>query len=78
MTNANDYPMYIDRRDAAVVEQLEEGVEYGVGYIERLYKVRTDIRQDSTAKERKNNLVQSPAFTNVGIGRFIYTGANEE
>jgi len=74
MTDASNYPMYIDRRDAAVVEQLTEGAEYGVTHIKRLYKIHTDIRQDSTAKQRKDNLVKSPAFTNTGIGRFIFTG----
>jgi len=74
----NEYPMYIDRRDAAVVEQLDVGSEYRVKHIKRLYKIHTDIRQESTAKQRKNNLVKSPAFENVGIGRFIFNGVGSE
>lgn len=74
---SEDYPMYIDRRDAAVIEQLEVGKVYGVTRIKKLYKHRTDIRQESTAKERKNNLVNSPAFENTGIGWFRYVGVED-
>lgn len=75
---SDDYPMYIDRRDEAVVEQLEVGKVYGVTRIKKLYKQRTDIRQESTAKERKNNLVNSPAFENTGIGWFRYVGVEDD
>jgi DNA-dependent RNA polymerase auxiliary subunit epsilon len=73
-----EYPAYIDRRDAAVVEQLSEGQEYNVQYITSLYKTYTDIRKERTAKQRKKNLVQSPAFECVGIGRFVYTGVDQQ
>lgn len=66
--------MYLDARDEAVVEQLEEGAVYGVTKITNLYIAYTDITQERTAKERKNALMQTPAFENVAIGRFRYVG----
>jgi len=67
-------PPYIDRRDAAVIEALIEGEVYSVTQITRLYKLRTDIRNDKTAKNRKDTLVATPAFENVDIGFFRYVG----
>lgn len=78
MTDANDYPMYIDKRDAAVIEQLEKGDLVRVKTIRRYYKRYTDIRQDKTAKERKNALVDTPAFENVSIGVFRFLGVDTE
>lgn len=71
---SESYPMYIDRRDAPVVDQLEVGEAYGVTYIKGLYKTHTDISQDSTAEQRKNNLVNSPCFEYVRIGVFRFVG----
>jgi len=72
-----DYPAYIDRRDAEIVKRLEEGTAYGAGQIQHAYKSYTDIRQDKTAKERQKELFKSPAFEKVRIGVFRYVGLNE-
>lgn len=79
MTDANDYPIYIDRRDAAVVKQLEKNKVYGAAHIERLYKQHTDIRQNSTSKQRKNNLFESPCMKYTGTpGNFEFVGFEDE
>lgn len=74
----SDTPAYIDRRDEKVVEALIPGEVYSVRQITKLYKLRTDIRRDNTAKERKNTLVQTPAFENVAIGKFRYLGVGAD
>ena len=71
---SSSHPMYIDRRDAPVVDQLEEGEEYGVTYIKNLYLTHTDITREDTAVQRKNNLVNTPCFENTGIGVFRFVG----
>lgn len=78
MTDANDYPAYIDRRDAAVIEQLTEGETYRVNEIKELYKTHTDIRREATARERKKTLLQSPCFECESVGWFTYTGTGSE
>ncbi len=74
---SESYPMYIDRRDAPVVDQLEKGEQYGVTYIKNLYLTYTDITREDTAVQRKNNLVNSPCFENVGIGVFRFVGFDQ-
>lgn len=74
----SETPMYVDARDEQVIEQLEEGTVYGVTHLKNLYLGRTDIRQEGTAKRRKNSLVKSPAFENVGIGKFRYLGIDKD
>lgn len=76
MTDATDYPTYIDRRDAPVVNQLTSGEVYDVRTLARLYKRHTDIRRDTTAKDRKRALCESPCMENVAIGKFRYTGVD--
>jgi hypothetical protein len=71
-------PPYIDRRDEAVIEALIPGEVYSVRQITKLYKQRTDIRNDNTAKNRKSTLVNTPAFENVDIGRFRYLGVGAD
>jgi len=73
-----DYPPYIDRRDEEVVKRLEVGEQYGVTLIKDAYKRFTDIRQDRTAKQRKDNLVNSPCFENTGIGVFRFVGFDDD
>lgn len=70
----DETPAYIDRRDKAVIEALIPGEVYSVTQITKLYKLRTDIRNDRTAKDRKNTLIDTPAFENVDIGVFRYLG----
>lgn len=74
---SQSYPMYIDRRDAAVVDQLEEGEVYDVTHITSLYRRYTDITRDKTAKQRKKNLVNSPCFEYVRIGVFQFVGFDQ-
>lgn len=74
----SETPVYIDRRDEAVIEALKDGEVYDVRQITKLYKLRTDIRNDRTAKERKNALVDTPVFENVGIGRYRYLGIGND
>lgn len=76
MTDATDYPMYIDRKDAAVIERLNKGEIYGVSAITHRYKLHTDIRRDKTAKERKNALCESPCMECVSVGRFRFVGTD--
>lgn len=73
---STSYPLYIDRRDEPVVEQLEPDEVYGVTHITSLYRTRTDITREQTAKDRMKNLVQSPAFEFVRTGRFRYLGVD--
>lgn len=72
-----DYPMYIDRRDEEVVKRLDVGKVYSVTTVKKMYKRYTDIRRESTAKERKKALLQTPCFENVGIGQFRFVGVDE-
>jgi hypothetical protein len=77
MTDATDYPAYIDRRDAQVVSRMAEGETYGVRKIEAAYKRYTDIRNDRTAEQRKNDLVNSPCMEFAGTpGFFTFTGTD--
>jgi len=77
-TTMSKTPLYIDRRDEAVIEALIPGEVYGVTQIKKLYKLRTDIRNDRTAKDRKNALIETPAFECVGIGKFRYLGVDSD
>lgn len=79
MTDATDYPMYIDRRDEEVVKRFEQDSVYRSTTIKRMYKRYTDIRRDKTAEERKNNLFDSPCMEYTGTpGSFIFVGFNDE
>jgi hypothetical protein len=75
--SAQDYPPYIDRYDAKVVEQLEEGEIYKVSKIRKGYKRFTSIRADSTAEERMKTLMETPAFECVRPAYFRYLGPVE-
>lgn len=76
---SEQYPMYIDRRDAEVVKRLEQGETYPVAHITNLYQRYTDITREDTAKERKKALVESPAFTYTGrVGYYTFDGVDEQ
>jgi hypothetical protein len=63
----------LDRRDAAVLAELEHGRGYTSTKIQRLYRAKTDIRQEKTAKRRAKTLVQRDEFKQDGR-HFIYRG----
>jgi len=73
MSDESDAPDNLDSRDAAVVGELEHGRSYSVSQLRRLYKQHTDIRNDSTAKERVKSLVQNDFFQSKNR-RFIFRG----
>lgn len=75
---SESYPMYIDRRDAPVVDQLETGETYRTPYIRRLYRTHTDITREDTADQRMRNLVDSPCFEFIRSGSFRFTGWSDD
>jgi len=78
MTDPTNYPAYIDRRDAEVVSRMEKGTTYPVGKIETAYKRYTDIRNDRTAEQRKNDLADSPCMEFTGTpGYFTFVGFDD-
>jgi len=75
----NEYPVYIDRRDGEVVSRMDEGDVYGRAQLERAYKTYTDIRNDKTAEQRKNDLADSPCMEFAGTpGYFTFVGFDAE
>jgi len=69
------YPAYIDRRDEEIVSRMTIGEVYGSGQLVTAYKRYTDIRKDTTAEERKNNLFDSPCMEFTGTpGYFEFVG----
>lgn len=63
----------LDRRDAAVVAELEHGETYTPLTITKLYKRHTDIRRDETAKQRAKQLQQRDFLKRDGRS-YIYRG----
>lgn len=67
----------LDSRDEAVIDQLEDGQSYTGVHIKKLYKKCTDIRQDSTAKQRAKTLLSRDSFERDGR-RFTFGGRENE
>ena len=74
-----EYPAYIDRRDAEVVSRMTVGETCGAREVEKAYKILTDIRNDSTAEQRKKALFESPCMEYTGTpGVFTFVGFGDE
>jgi len=69
-----DYPAYIDRRDAEIVGRMSKGDIYSDRQLTKAYKRYTDIRRNPTANQRKNDLFDSPCMEYVSIGRYRFVG----
>jgi hypothetical protein len=77
MTEQSAYPPYIDRYDANVLDELEQGEVYSVTQIKRAYLRFTTISREDTAGERRESLLKSPAFEMERHGYFRYLGPKE-
>lgn len=67
-------PAASDYRDARVLDPLDAGDTVHLHDLRELYRSRTDIRDDSTLRERIKDLVETEAFEQIGKQRWRYHG----
>jgi len=72
------HPAYLDRRDMAVVSEMEIGDVYGSSQVRRAYKHYTDINADATAERRQRALFKSPCMELRKPGYFEFLGTDVE